>query len=189
MLTFILGKNKKTRNAILATGLIGLTTAGYIGFNRLTSNEPEEPSTVDYVLYANNPDTTLLEVFSHPVYGPAKLYSGLTEKNGFRHILAVHTEDYFINYNDKNDRTLFKKGIEGEEILKGIEEFYLHCVKVDVYNRKPRENTTYIGFTQLDSVHTLCLLAVEKKTNRILTFYPLNDITEEDLQRWNFRLD
>lgn len=36
---------------------------------------------------------------------------------GYRHILARHTSKYFINYDDKNENTLFEDEVRGEDII------------------------------------------------------------------------
>lgn len=182
-------KSKKLSYSLAFAAIASMIWVGYANFDLLLRNRSLSDSTIEYVMYANNPDTVLLHTFKHPVYGNAKLYAGTEDNTGLRHILAVHTEKYFINYSAKNEQTLFADDVEGVDILKGLENFFKHCIKVDVYNRKRNENTTYIGFAEIRGVPTRCLLAVETRTGKILTFYPLNDIQESDLTRWNLRLD
>ena len=181
-------KEKRTntlRKFIIVPSLFSLAAAtaviGYYNYDTFFDTGQLNNKMIEYVLYANTPDSVLLHTFEHPVYGKATLHVGNEADTGLRHILARHTTGYFINYNRKNPKTLFDDQLYGLDILKGLEDFFKHSIKVDVYNRKRRENTTYIGFADMKGVATRCLMAVETQTGKIITFYPLNGIEEKDL--------
>jgi hypothetical protein len=132
------------------------------------------------VLNANLPEEDTIYRFQSPNYEEIVLTAGTEKDYGFRHILARHTEDYFINFDDKNNATMFDKDVSGKDLVIGIEEFYKHCVEVSEYNTNPNENTSYVGFTEIDDKLVKCLLIIKTTNKQIVTFYPF---VEEEINR------
>ncbi len=145
-------------------------------------NDPAE-----LVLNANVPQEDTIYRFKSPNYEEIVLTAGTEKGYGFRHILARHTEDYFVNFDNKNNVTLFEKGVKGKDIVLGIDEFYKHCVEVFEYNTNPDENTSYVGFTEIDSKPVKCLLIIKTANKQVVTFYPF--VEEEVNRRRRIHLD
>ncbi|MGB0525887.1 MAG: hypothetical protein ACPGJS_23105 [Flammeovirgaceae bacterium] len=135
----------------------------------------------DHVLNANVPETEVIATFKNDNYGEITLLAGNEPKYGFRHILARHTKKYFVNYNDKNEHSLFSDEVSGTDLIYGIKDFYENCVDIDIYNRREGVNHVFVGFTELDGKRIKCLLAVRQDNMQIVTFYPFNKKTESDL--------
>ncbi len=133
------------------------------------------------VLNANIPEQEDITSFESEVYGTIYLSAGTEPKYGFRHILARHTSQYFINYDDKNGATFFDDELTGSDVILGIKEFYKHCVAVEAYNRKPERNITYVGYTTLNNDKVKCLLIVKKDSKEVVTFYPFKKVREEEI--------
>ncbi len=133
------------------------------------------------VLNANIPALEDITFFENDIYGTIYLSAGTEPTYGFRHILARHTSEYFINYEDKNTATYFDSEVTGTDLIHGIKEFYKHCVEVEAYNRKPERNITFVGYTTLNKEKVKCLLIIRKQTKQIITFYPFKKIREEEI--------
>jgi hypothetical protein len=171
---------KKIISPILIIFLISFI--GYEHYNQALDNakllvyDPAEK-----VLNANLPNDEILYSFESNHYDKIYLYAGTEEKYGFRHILARHTENYFINFENKNNATMFDNNITGDDLILGIKDFYNHCVDVPPYNNRPDRNIVYIGFANIKDKDIKCLLVVRAKDNSIVTFYPLTEIRENEL--------
>ena len=133
------------------------------------------------VLNANFPKDKDIYTFESDVYGTIHLDAGTEPTYGLRHILARHTKQFFINYEDKNNSTMFSEEVSGNEIILGIKDFYEHCVEVDAYNHRLDKNIAYVGFTTLNNEKVKCLLIVRRNTKQIITFYPFNEIREREI--------
>ncbi len=138
----------------------------------------------DYVLNANVPADEIVYTFDSEIHGKLNLPAGIEEKYGLRHILARHTENYFINFDNKNNATMFDDDISGRELIYGLEKFYENCVDVVKYNNRLERNTVYIGYTKFKETKDFqkCLLVVRTETNEVVTFYPIDE-SEEFEQR------
>ena len=135
----------------------------------------------DHVLNANVTETEVLETFKNKTYGDITLLAGNEPNYGFRHILARHTQKYFVNYDDKNEKSLFGDDVSGTDIIYGIKSFYENCVDIGIYNRRKERNLVYVGFTEIDGERIKCLLVVRKENMQIITFYPFNKKTEAEV--------
>ena len=133
------------------------------------------------VLNANFPEQDTVYTFQSEVYGKINLFAGTEEKYGFRHILARHTTQYFINYDDKNENTFFDNEVTGGDIIIGIKEFYKHCVDVEPYNNHIDRNIAYVGYTKINGENVKCLLIVRKENKSIVTFYPFKEKREQEI--------
>nr|MCU0447939.1 hypothetical protein [Microscillaceae bacterium] len=114
---------KNATSLLLASLLVG-----YIGYNdreyfadsaRYLIHNPAE-----YVLNSNVSEKEQVYVLENEALGKVTLSAGTEADYGLRHILARHTNKYFVNYKDKNKNTLFEDDITGKEIVIGLKEFY-----------------------------------------------------------------
>jgi len=135
----------------------------------------------DEVLNANIPEEEILCTFKSETYGEIILQAGVEENYGLRHILARHTTNFFINFDDKNNSSMFYDEITGKELLLGLDEFVKHCVDVPKYSNNKSDNLVYIGFTKIGGERIKCLLIVMSDTKSIVTFYPFEENTTQDL--------
>ncbi|MCF6366631.1 MAG: hypothetical protein L3J35_10565 [Bacteroidales bacterium] len=171
---------KKVISPLLIIVLLGFV--GYehyehvLDYSKLIIQNPAKA-----VLNANLPKEEDIYTFDNDVYGTIYLDAGTEPTYGLRHILARHTKQFFINYEDKNNSTMFSEDLSGNEIILGIKEFYEHCIDVDAYNRSINRNIAYVGFTVLNNEKVKCLLIVRKNTKQIITFYPFNEIREQEV--------
>jgi len=133
------------------------------------------------VLNANISKSDTIKVFDNQTYGKIYLMAGLEKTYGFRHILARHTEQYFINYDNKNTNTLFENTVSGTDLIYGLKDFYEHCIDIEVYNLKPNERDTYIGYANIQDRRVKCILVVRKADHEIITFYPLVEKRENEI--------
>lgn len=133
------------------------------------------------VLNANVSKSDTIEVFDNQTYGKIYLLAGLEKTYGFRHILARHTEQYFINYDNKNTNTLFENTVTGTDLIYGLKDFYEHCIDIEVYNLNPNERETYIGYAKIKNKPVKCFLVVQKENREIITFYPLVEKRENEI--------
>jgi len=141
-----------------------------------------EQDPAEYVLNSNIPDDKTLTTFQNDIYGTIELKVGNEATFGFRHILARHTEKYFINYKDKNNATEFPSNVSGRELVKAIDDFYEHCVDAQFYNRNNRwRNLVFVGFTVIDTTKYKCLMVINKEHKTITTFYPIGN--KEDVEK------
>jgi hypothetical protein len=153
---------------LLLSGFIVYDNQDYILDNaKFVLKDPAEK-----ILNANVPERDTIETFYTQAYGTIILFAGLEDDYGFRHILARHTDNYFINYDNKNNNTLFPRYVSGKDIILGIKEFYDNCVDVEAYNRRFDKNEVYLGYTTIQDKRIKCLLVVRKENNEIITFYP-----------------
>jgi len=129
----------------------------------------------EYVLNANIPNEELIDSFYNETYKPIYLPVGIQEDYGFRHILARHTVNYFINFKNKSQNSLFPDDIKGNDLIDGIIEFYEHCVDVPLYNRQRKRKIVYIGYTKIKGERIKCLLIVRQKNRQIISFYPFRE--------------
>lgn len=172
-------KTVSTLLIILLGGFITYDHKEYIVDNtKYVLNSPAE-----FVLNANVPEQDTIETFESDIYGKIYLLAGTEANYGYRHILARHTSEYFVNFDNKNGATLFDDEVGGNDILLGIKSFYNHCVDVEAYNRRTDRNITYVGYTELNKKKIKCLLVVRKKDKGIVTFYPFNEMSAEELIR------
>jgi len=114
------------------------------------------------------------------------LLAGKKESFGFRHILARHTKRYFVDYNDKNNSTLFADDVTGRDIIRGIESFYENCVDVPAYNREPRNNAVYVGYSDINGTNIKCLLIIKTTTHQIVSFYPFKELAADNSRNQYF---
>lgn len=135
----------------------------------------------EYVLNANIPNEELIDSFYNETYEPIYLPVGIQEDYGFRHILARHTVNYFVNFANKNKNSLFPDEIKGADLIDGIIEFYEHCVDVPRYNRGVTRNMVYIGFTEIKGERIKCLLIVREANRQIVSFYPFKEDSRRNL--------
>ncbi len=177
--------------------LLLLTAGGagvYYGSDRVqTAVDEKKPKYIfvdpaDMVLNANLPDTTTIAVFESDVYPTIYLKAGRDESWGFRHILARHTTQYFINFDNKNYTTMFDNDVTGSELINAIEDFYKHCVDVNVpdYNRRLGRNNVYLGWTEINDEKVKCLLVVNRDEETITTFYPFIEKEENSEEENNY---
>ncbi len=134
-----------------------------------------------YVENKSVPEDELLDSIYNPKYGWVKLYVG-NNYYGFRHILKRHTLNYFSDYYNKNNATLFNKYVSGTEIWKAIREVYQNAALVELYNSAFNRNEVYIGIAQIGGKYERCLLVVRKTDKHIITFYPLSLQREQKLR-------
>lgn len=158
--------------------LLFIISIAYIGYEhwdevKLNSKLIRDPAKI--VLNSNYPENKVIFTFDNETYGKISLYAGYQPDFGFRHILARHTEEYFINFEDKNNATMFADESTGRDIIRAIDKFYKNCVEVENYNTHPDRNIAYVGFTGINDERTLCLLVVRKADSSIVTFYPLTE--------------
>ena len=137
----------------------------------------------EYVLNANVSANETMQTFKNETYGQVTLSVGTAEGYGFRHILARHTENYFVNFDEKSNVTLFDDEVSGTDLIYGMKEFYQNCLDIQIYNKHPDQNMTYVGFINLGSGRIKCIMAIRKNDKQILTFYPLKKKTEEQLEQ------
>jgi hypothetical protein len=162
---------------ILILGQFGYVHKDYIIDNtKFLIHNPAED-----VLNSNVPERDSITSYNNEVYGAIKLFAGTDSLYGLRHILARHTSKYFINFKNKNKETLFADDVTGKDIMLGIDEFYKNCIVIGPYNRSPERNISYVGFTEINNKRLKCLLVVRKLTNEIVTFYSINEVSEEDI--------
>lgn len=177
--------------------LLFIATIAYLGYEhydemKLNLKLIRDPA--DIVLNSNYPKDNVLFTFDNETYGKVTLYAGYQPDFGFRHILARHTEQYFINFDDKNNTTMFPDDATGRDIIRAMNKFYKNCVEIGEYNTHPDRNIAYVGFTEINDERTLCLLIVRKADNSIVTFYPLTEkkLTEleepDEIQEFNEEL-
>ena len=167
----------------------GSVSAYYVSDRVQISVDEKKPKYIfvdpaDVVLNANIPDSSTIAVFRSDVYPTISLKAGKEENYGFRHILARHTDSYFINFDNKNNATKFDNEVTGADLINAIAEFYQHCVDVNVsfYNRKLTKNIVYLGWTEINGEKLKCLLVVNKAEETITTFYPFVE-KEEDTEQ------
>lgn len=156
----------------------------YIGYEHLDEVELNlklirDPAQT--VLNSNYPKNNVVFTFDNETYGKITLYAGYQPEFGFRHILARHTEKYFINFEDKNNVTMFSYDATGRDIIRAIDKFYENCVETGEYNRHSDRNIVYIGLTEINDKRTLCLLVVRKEDKSIVTFYPITEKQQIEL--------
>jgi len=135
----------------------------------------------DVVLNANVPEVEPIETFKNETHGQIQLLSGKEETSGFRHILARHTKKYFVNFTNKNEKTLFADDVSGTDLIYGIKEFYENCVDIGIYNRSADRNLVFVGFVELNGKNVKCILIVRQENKQIVTFYPFNEVREQEL--------
>ena len=149
----------------------------------------------EYVLNANIPDDEILDTFYNKTYDPIYLSVGNEPQYGFRHILARHTTQYFVNFDNKNDASFFPKNIDGGDLIDAMEEFFKNCVDVPLYNRQRRNrqdnrainrNRVFIGFTEINEQRIKCLLITRRENNQIVTFYPFEESEDVEPDLWRF---
>ncbi len=173
-------KTIKTLVIILLLGFIGYEHSAPIAEQlKIYWKDPAE-----HVLNANVPADEIVYSFDSKIHGKIYLQAGIEENYGLRHILARHTQNYFINFKNKNNATMFDSNISGRELIYGLEKFYQNCVDVVKYNNKIERNSVYIGYTRFrkDGDYVKCLLVVRTESNEIVTFYPIDE-TEEFEQK------
>jgi hypothetical protein len=135
------------------------------------------------VLNANTSEKDTIISFHHAVHGTIHLLVGTEKGYGLRHILARHTNKYFVNFDDKNKNTLFTDDVNGKEVISAMQEFYKHCVDIGIYNRRADRNIAYVGFVKIKGKDIKCLLIVRKLSKEIVTFYPFNEVREQEILR------
>ncbi len=173
------------RNAVSILSLALLV--GYVGYDNrqmladeakfLFSNPAEK------VLNANLEEKTTIFIYEHEVFGRAILYAGTEPEYGLRYILARHSNKYFVNYKDKNKNTLFPDEFTAKDIVLGLKDFYDNCVDIGLYNRRNERNMVFIGFMKMKKKRVKSLLVVRRETREIVTFYPFNEVREEEIWR------
>ena len=137
----------------------------------------------EHVLNANVSESDTIRTFMSETFGKLTLLTGTEDDYGFRHILARHTNKYFTNYDNKNDKSLFSDDLDGNDLLFAMEQFYKHSVDIGIYNRRSERNLVFVGFVELKGVRTKCLMAVRKSDMNIITFYPFNKRRETEVLR------
>ncbi len=162
-----------------------LLSIGYIGyehktdFNQISEKFSKDPA--EYVLNANVSHEEIIDTFYNPVYKHIDLEVGIAKKYGLRHILARHTQQYFTEFANKNEQSMFQYDINGHELIDAIRQFYKHCVDIPIYSTSD-SNQVFVGFTKINEIPIKCLLIVKKTTHSIVTFYPLQKSWEENLK-------
>ncbi len=157
-----------------------ILSIGFIGYEHrdIVQELPEiiKEDPAEYVLNSNIPEAEVISIFNSKHYGEIELDAGEEASYGIRHILARHTTQYFINFDDKNNASFFPSDIDGKDLIKMIDYFYDHCISIPAYNRKTDKNIVYLGFSKINDKEFECLLVVNKQKESITTFYPVDDI-------------
>ncbi|MBN2663748.1 MAG: hypothetical protein JXR68_08880 [Bacteroidales bacterium] len=127
------------------------------------------------ILNANTDEDEIIEKFYNDIYGEIILTAGEENGMGFRHILARHTTEYFINFDNKETSNSFSDETTTRDIIKAIRIFYNNCVDVPKYlNRTSNNKTAYLGLTTINREKIKCLLIVSDN-GKIITFYPYTE--------------
>lgn len=171
------------KNVLTVFVLIVMITAhpAYVHRNNIAhALEDTFSDRADIVLNANVVIDENIETFKNETYGDIQLVAGSEPDFGFRHILARHTKNYFVNFNNKNNNSMFDDEVSGTDLIYGIRDFYEDCVDIESYNRNARRNIAYVGFTEIDGDRLKCLLIVRRENKQIVTFYPLLTLTETE---------
>lgn len=154
-------------------------TFGFIGYEHydevliFTKDIVKNPE--NRILNANTDEDEIIEKFYNDIYGELVLTAGKETEMGFRHILARHTTEYFINFDDKKISNSFPNEATPRDIIKAIRIFYNNCVDVPKYlNSTANNKTAYIGLTTINGEKIKCLLIVGDN-GKIITFYPYNE--------------
>ena len=137
-----------------------------------------------YVLNENVPNDELIEKFHSDLLDEDfYLYAGSEEKYGLRHILARHTNNYFINFENKDYNDLFPPKTNGFDIIYGIKSFLNNCIedKEEEFILHNKKNRVFLGIAPMDEKEILSVLVVREYDNSIITFYPLNKSKEQIL--------
>ena len=173
---------KKAFSILVLFVMVGAHPA-YVYKDKITHKiEDTFSDRADHVLNANVLEEESIEVFKNETYGQIQLLAGTEKDFGFRHILARHTKNYFVNYDNKNENSFFDDEVSGTDLIYGIKQFYENCIDVELYNTRSHRNIAYLGYTELDGKRIKCLLAVRKETMEIVTFYPF----DEERRRYDF---
>lgn len=135
----------------------------------------------EYVLNANIPDNEIIDTFYNETYDPIYMPVGIEETYGFRHILARHSINYFVNFSNKNEISLFPDKITGSDLINSLIGFYEHCVDVPLYNRQRARNIVYIGFAKIKDERLKCLLIVRQENRQVVSFYPFDEKNIRDV--------
>lgn len=135
----------------------------------------------EIALHANTSQSDTVEKFESEIYGKIHLLVGKEETFGFRHILARHTTQYFVDFENKNGASMFDSDLEAEDILIGIKHFLEHCVEVQAYNSSNERNIAYVGFAKFNDEYVKCLLIVREEDKGIVTFYPFTREREQEM--------
>ena len=160
--------------ALLLLAFIVYEHIDNLNINRLKKEFSFEDK-AEYVLNANISADELIDSFYNETYAPIYLPVGIQEDYGFRHILARHSVNYFVNFPNKNTNSLFPDEINGNDLINSIIEFYEHSVDVRLYNRQKRRSIVYIGYTRIKDERVKCLLIVRQNNRQIVSFYPFSE--------------
>lgn len=96
-----------------------LLLVGYVGYDnrQVVSDEVKFlfNNKAEKVLNANLAEKTEILIYENETFGKAILYAGTEPEYGLRHILARHTKNYFVNYQNKNQNTLFDEKMTAKD--------------------------------------------------------------------------
>ncbi len=124
--------------------------------------------------------TTVMDEFENPEYGTIKLTVGERDSYGFRHILALHSPEY-LPYEEKVGGQ-FDKNTRGKEIIRAIYRVYKQAIKYDGADFFGHGYKVYIGATKVDDNYNTYVLVVKRYGDKILTFFPVDELDDFDLQ-------
>jgi hypothetical protein len=127
----------------------------YIYMDNIVSNDS------DY-----GPDDTVA-TFCNPIYGKIILTAGDPYSFGLRHILDRHTARY---YTDDTKASEFPEDVTADDIVSMIKKFYPSAVLTMSRNT---DNIVYVGIISYEHKPLRCLLVVNRYTDYVVTFYPV----------------